>query len=758
MIHVRESPTGCAAVLVSVGALLITACNDANLSQPEVPARSVMNPLYPEEEFFGDLYSQGAPLASSTYMASLSPFDQTTRSRVYPYPPWSGSMWADPNPQGSHMYGWYDPMGGGLCGGLESYLAGDTTVRGAEHHRPSPGIDPPPGREAHCIRPGLWEFSVAGKTFLIEYLQAMTNEAGSTLYVTNTTAGVAEVVEPLGYETRHTFSDYVVNVDVVPNWSSDVPVLDVENALGAATKDTFTNQPSPSGNETDYFRFSVARSTSAWGSIGEKGTHLARIHWDLGRLNAPTTAYYEGFSDRSFIRIHTFGSHVFESRPVRIALELMRPDEQPNDTVNVALRVVNITRVTAPPPADTACAVAQGLTTWQMTDQYFNGVCSRPGTYEYQWRFYAGGPWTPYSTDTLTDFLGHSPTGPKTVTLRVRNTTTGATAETGLAIEVQSGQIMLDGPTFITDKATQLYTSNATARWFERYNPAWTWYQATATPQQTFTRIWPAGDYTVELRQDTTVNGVLRRGRLHITVCHDECGAFGAPAPAAPTATISADDWGLFGGGPWISWGTAAAPRGVRFYDLWGAHDAPGFSTKSWVDDSAAGEAVPGTAWRLDRVQRDLALMGARAIDFTVTAPTTASYVFGLAFDPDLGADPADDVSGYDRTRGLAFVTDASGAVGLLLRTGGDDALVSLQEYGVGRWAPRLATEIRAAQRTRGVNLVRQPRDVQLVLSADARTGAATFTVVLLRAATLAALQGLADEALARLAASEPPR
>jgi hypothetical protein len=72
-------------------------------------------------------------------------------------------------------------------------------------------------------------------------------------------------------------------------------------------------------------------------------------------------------------------------------------------------------------------------------------------------------------------------------------------------------------------------------------------------------------------------------------------------------------------------------------------------------------------------------------------------------------------------------------------------------EYGVGRWAPRLATEIWAAQRTQSVNLVRQPRDVQLVLSADARTGPATFTVVLLRAANLAALQALADEALTRL-------
>lgn len=326
-----------------------------------------------------------------------------------------------------------------------------------------------------------------------------------------------------------------------------------------------------------------------------------------------------------------------------------------------------------------------------------------------------------------------------------------ASQGTSLILEVQSGQVMLDGPTFITDKAAQLYTSNTTARWFERYNPAWTWYQATATPQPTFTRIWPAGDYTVELRQDTTVSGVLRRGRLHITVCHDECGEAAAPAIVAAAGATSDVDWELFGGGPWISWGTASAPRGVRFYDLWGAHDAPGFSATSWVDDSAAAEAVPGTAWRVDRVRRDLSLAAARAIDFTVTAPTTATYVFGLAVDPDLGADPADDVGGYDRTRGLTYVTDASGAVGFLLRTGGDDALVSLQEYGVGRWAPRLATEIWAAQRTRGVNLVRQPRDVQLVLSADARTGSATFTVVLLRAANLAALQALADESLTRL-------
>ena len=151
-----------------------------------------LSPQYSEEEFFGDVYENGHQTTSTSYTANLSPFDAVTASRLRP--PQEAAMFADPNHVGSWMYGWYDPKGGGGCGSLQTYLSGDTTARLTETHRNAPGQPLPTYKERHCIRPGIYDFFVsgaAGERFMrIDYLQDAVDGAGSTIYITNTTAGV----------------------------------------------------------------------------------------------------------------------------------------------------------------------------------------------------------------------------------------------------------------------------------------------------------------------------------------------------------------------------------------------------------------------------------------------------------------------------------------------------------------------------------------------------------------------------------------
>lgn len=128
--------------------------------------------------------------------------------------------------------------------------------------------------------------------------------------------------------------------------------------------------------------------------------------------------------------------------------------------------------------------------------------------------------------------------------------------------------------------------------------------------------------------------------------------------------------------------------------------------------------------------------------------------VFGLALDPDLGPDAADDATGYDAGRGLAYVYDGERAIGFLLRDAtGADALVSVQQFGLRRHAPSLPREAWAAQREPGVHLLRGVSDVQLVLSAAQRRQAGDWTFVILRAADVATLRSRADAVLAALTA-----
>jgi hypothetical protein len=443
---------------------------------------------------------------------------------------------------------------------------------------------------------------------------------------------------------------------------------------------------------------------------------------------------------------------------VQVALEFMRPDELPDDTSDVATRLIYVNRLTP-----VACASAEStayLSTWRMTDQYLSAGCSSLGSnIRYRWRPYAGASWTTWTVDTLYDFPGHSQTDDQTVDLQVKDLTTQQTADHTLTFTVAANQVVLSGPDYVTDKKVKTYAATAdgsphAGQWFERYEDGPTWYPATAYPQTSMTRIWPAGEYTVELRQHK-FQGSLQRGRLHIEVCY-QCGPL-APLVLTASGNASIGDWGLFGAGPWIGWGAGQVEGVVRLYDLWGDHDRPSaFSDIAWLDGRGGRFEDPITGWEMAWVPHDLGSEKVRAFDFSISGGPNRPYVFSFAVDPDLGRNAADDVASYDPERGLLVVADAGAAVGLLLRGGKDNALASVQEYGVGRFAPTTAEYAWAAQRRPGIHLVGTPRDVQLVLSTNEALAPSTWLFAVIRADSPASVRATADQVLRSLEGSGP--
>jgi hypothetical protein len=125
--------------------------------------------------------------------------------------------------------------------------------------------------------------------------------------------------------------------------------------------------------------------------------------------------------------------------------------------------------------------------------------------------------------------------------------------------------------------------------------------------------------------------------------------------------------------------------------------------------------------------------------------------VLGFAADPDLGPNAADDAASYDRERGMVLVVDQARAIGILLRNRGENALASVQEYGVGRFAPATAEGAWQAQRATGPRLVGTPRDVQLVLSAAPASGPASWLLLVVRGAGPADVRARADQVLRTL-------
>jgi hypothetical protein len=393
--------------------------------------------------------------------------------------------------------------------------------------------------------------------------------------------------------------------------------------------------------------------------------------------------------------------------------------------------------------------------TYLWADQYLSAGCSSVGgNVRYRWYNAAGGPLTGWTSDTLFDFTGHGSSGSQLVVLKDSNTTTYETAFDTVTFAVSGTAVTLSGPTFISDKTKKLYVatvggSRHWGQWFERYEGGPQWYAATAGQQDTLVRVWPMGEYNVHLRQHKDSAVVLHRRRLFIEVCSSPDCQGNAPVLGAAAAGVPAGDWGLFGAGPWLSWGGTEGRRALRIYDLWVMHDREtAFGEIGWFDAGAGRFTDAATGWEVAWVPRELGLADVRAFDFAVSGTRGRSYVFGLGLDPDLGPNAADDVASYDAGRGLVLVADGERAVGFLLREGARDALASIQEYGVGRFAPTIGDYAWAAQRTAGTQLMGTRRDVQLVLSAPEATGAGTWRFVVIRGDTAGSVQATADAVL----------
>lgn len=177
----------------------------------------------------------------------------------------------------------------------------------------------------------------------------------------------------------------------------------------------------------------------------------------------------------------------------------------------------NVT-VVPPVPPITAHASFEGLTTWRMTDQVFSASGSSAGpNIRYRWRTDSGGAWTPYSASPTYEFAGHANAGAHQITLEVKDMSSGISATAVNTITVQNSIITMTGPTFITVKANYTYTASVSSVWYERYPPSTTWGSGIG-PTTTKTRTWPGGCYDVDLRADASGGGVLKRGRLEITV------------------------------------------------------------------------------------------------------------------------------------------------------------------------------------------------------------------------------------------------
>ncbi len=403
------------------------------------------------------------------------------------------------------------------------------------------------------------------------------------------------------------------------------------------------------------------------------------------------------------------------------------------------------------------CFDQENTHTARYVDQFLEGeaVCGSTGSgYQYRWRFKHTDPWTAYSTNPKYEFVGHSTADSFQVYLDVKKTETGDTAQVSKWFHVGSTIISLTGPTYVTDKLLKTYTASQIGDWYERYNPDQydDWGTATSTNSSTYNRIWAAGEYDVALRNTKTVSGELRRRRLDIEVCWQcqaQLVADGNLLPGVGDGT-RADEWGIFGAGPWITGGTENDPELARFYDLTGLHDeGTPFAEPTWLMEGDGVAYDSRSRWNLAWTKLGEVDPDARGFEFTVTPLTGESYEFGFAIDPDLGS-PVDDESGYDPTRGMVYVFDGEMAVGFLLLGSGGDALSKVREYGARSQAPRAEAEAWSASREDGIQLAPGPDDVQLLLSADPATGPASWELWIVRGSSVTEIQQVADIVLSQ--------
>ena len=702
---------------------------------------------------------------TNDYFVEIRPLSDLDDDWVFDPSRHSWSMWADTarhkvpgdTVRRNAMFEWIDPMDGGLCGSLSQYKNG--TGRQNEVHWDGPD-SPPSGQEKHCIRPGrysvfLWKGGVGTvchldanckKEVVIDYIQSA---HGIVVQDSSSSTVATQSVEPTAYSDSHGVHDFVLHFDLGSAGGSKSAALHLENSLSNPYDTGFRNQEDVSGSQDHYFRASVLNSTSGWIRFGVSGGAMAaRISWDSAGPNMRATNWYNPIANQGIIRIKRYGDEVKENRDLTVGLTLMRPDEPPVSAFDDR-RTITITRTAA--PAVFADIRVENDSTWQTTDQYVTvGRSDRGSNIRYRWSFETG-VWTSFTTDTLYDFSGHSTTGQKTVRLEVRNDALNESAFKDQVVQVFSGQMQPIGNSYITTKATYSYTSSESGNWFERFNPQLLWTRITNTPTSSIDRIWPAGEYTVELRQQDSVSQMLKRGRLSITVCTvSGCDIAASAAPVVASFRSTAEiPGGIFGAGPVISSGSSEDANVARMYDLMGLHDRQSFASREWLGRPGT-HSEPFRLGTVDWNETETGIAGVKQYVFIVRSPTSKSYAFGFAFDPDLGENAADDLGGYDISRGMVYALDENEAIGVILHEDRTNAATSIWQYGAGRFSPSDPQRIWTAQRTAGYHPLAGKRDVQFLISAPEAAGSKVFNVIVVRGNNLEELNNRADLFLSR--------
>lgn len=720
---------------------LLTACYDQD---PHDPQTSTSHDLVMRDqgEIFGNVWDAGGRTTDATYYVMIEARDDSTRNSLHPDYRVMRS-WVDNTPGVAHQFEWYDATAtDGPCEPYSNFFNG---IVGSEVHRSGPGVDGS-GPEKHCIVPGRYTFTLIRSTavgdsiirqFPIDHLQSEMNGLSKVLVRNDSAGGVLEWLAANDFSPDQPYKDLLIDIDRSSPGVTDAALLQVDNALTDRKKGTFVAQHGITGSDQDYYRVSVARSSSNWRRTGNDQA-LTRIFWDFDRNRGNSTGYYDALTTGGpAMRWHRYLGQIGAAGPVKIAMDYMRPDENPNDQAPQAVEVMS--NITVTPAAPVACWQFENTNTWQYTDQIFDASCSTAGpNIRYSWLY--NGYWTPESSGSQHSFLGHSAAGTQSLTLKVRNTTTNQSTTQSYPFNVTADSTVLSGPTFILTKSTYKYRSvnRKVFPWLESFDTVRTWWPA-LTPDSVLNRVWPAGKYAVELRHEDSASIVLKRGRLHVEVCTTgNCFEFASLASvqdnSGPTNNV------LFGIGPVVSWNGG----GVRFYDLFGSHDvvsplntpeslkSAGVETGGLEGAQISWSPLPHAYTDVDLAKVDLTLADSR------------EATFGMAVDFDLGPDAADDQSGYDSSTGMAYVYDSGSAAGILLRRNRSNAITSVQQFGIRRLPPTSVAATQVAQRTQSVSLISGRSDVELIVSAPAVQESTSYTVMILRAGMVGELRTLA--------------
>lgn len=131
----------------------------------------------------------------------------------------------------------------------------------------------------------------------------------------------------------------------------------------------------------------------------------------------------------------------------------------------------------------------------------------------------------------------------------------------------------------------------------------------------------------------------------------------------------------------------------------------------------------------------------ARLIRFKTSAPSGQAHRFGMAVDPDIGRNAANDRSGFDAGRQLVFATDPAMVVGFMIVDATGDTSLSVRQFGARRLAPRVREDAWNTHRLPGVQLTEGEDDVQFLIWKDAVEGTAQWTLVILRGSSVADIQ-----------------